>query len=387
MMDFSFFNPTRVLFGRTALSQMTACIPEGVRILILYGGGSVARNGTLARVQAALDGYEIHEFGGIEPNPSFEKLMDAVTLVRKKNISFLVAVGGGSVIDGAKFVAAAAHYDGDPWEILQTRGNRIQSALPLAAIPTLPATGSEMNGTSVITRTELSAKRVFKSEHVFPVLAILDPTLTFTLPPRQVANGIVDAFVHVLEQYLTYPVNGPVQDCFAEGLLRVLLDIADVTLAEPENYEARASLMWAATLALNGLIGAGVPQDWSSHLIGHELTALYGLDHARTLAVILPAMLSVRKSEKHAKLLQYAERIWNIHTGSENERIDTALDNTRAFFHRLGLETSLSEYGLDERAIEALLASLRQAHGDDYALGENRTVSPKLARAVLEASL
>ncbi|QEH97788.1 iron-containing alcohol dehydrogenase [Gluconobacter thailandicus] len=387
MMDFSFFNPTRVLFGRTALSQMTALVPAGARILILYGGGSVVRNGTLARVQAALDGYEIHEFGGIEPNPSFEKLMEAVTLVREQDISFLIALGGGSVIDGAKFVAAAVYYDGDPWDILLTRGNRIQAALPLAAIPTLPATGSEMNGTSVITRTEFSAKRVFKSEHVFPVLAVLDPTLTFTLPPRQVANGIVDAFVHVLEQYLTYPVDAPVQDRFAEGLLRVLLDVADKNLAEPENYDARASLMWAATLALNGLIGSGVPQDWSSHLIGHELTALYGLDHARTLAVILPAMLSVRKSEKHAKLLQYAERIWNLHTGSENERIDKALSHTRAFFSRLGLETGLSDYGLGRNAIDSLLASLRQAHGNDYALGEKQTVSSELARAVLEASL
>lgn len=387
MMDFSFFNPTRVLFGRTALSQMTALVPAGARILILYGGGSVVRNGTLARIKAALDGYEIHKFGGIEPNPSFEKLMEAVTLVREQDISFLIALGGGSVIDGAKFVAAAVHYDGDPWDILLTRGNRIQSALPLAAIPTLPATGSEMNGTSVITRTELSAKRVFKSEHVFPVLAVLDPTLTFTLPPRQVANGIVDAFVHVLEQYLTYPVDAPVQDRFAESLLRVLLDIADTNLAEPENYDARASLMWSATLALNGLIGSGVPQDWSSHLIGHELTALYGLDHARTLAVILPAMLSVRKNEKHAKLLQYADRIWNLHAGSENERINEALNHTRAFFSRLGLETSLSGYGLGQDAIDALLASLRQAHGNNYALGENRTVSPELARTVLEASL
>ncbi|NHN83243.1 iron-containing alcohol dehydrogenase [Acetobacter musti] len=387
MLDFSFCNPTRVLFGRDMFPQMEAHIPVGARVLVLYGGGSVVRNGTMARVLAALSHHEVLEFGGIEPNPSYETLMRAVALVREERIGFLVAVGGGSVIDGAKFVAAAALYEGDPWEILETRGSKIRAAVPLAAIPTLPATGSEMNGTAVITRGELSTKRAFRSEHVFPVFAVLDPTLTFTLPPRQIANGIVDAFVHVLEQYLTYPVDAPVQDRFAEGLLHVLLDVADVTLAEPENYDARACLMWAATLALNGLIGAGVPQDWSSHLIGHELTALYGLDHARTLAVVLPATLQVRRGEKRAKLIQYAERVWGVRDGTGDEKIDAAIGLTRAFFERLGFETRLSGYDLGRDDVSALLKALERTHGASYALGENRTVTPDVATAVFGASL
>lgn len=387
MLDFSFCNPTRVLFGRDMFPQMEALIPAEARVLVLYGGGSVVRNGTMAQVLAALSQHDVLEFGGIEPNPSYETLMRAVALVHHEKIDFLVAVGGGSVIDGAKFVAAAALYEGDPWEILETRGSKIRAAVPLAAIPTLPATGSEMNGTAVITRMELSTKRAFQSEHVFPVFAVLNPTLTFTLPPRQIANGIVDAFVHVLEQYLTYPVDAPVQDRFAEGLLHVLLDVADLTLAEPENYEARANLMWAATMALNGLIGAGVPQDWSSHLLGHELTALYGLDHARTLAVVLPATLLVRREEKRAKLIQYAERVWGVRDGTGDEKIDVAIEQTRAFFERLGFETRLSGYDLGQNGVSALLKALERTHGTAYALGENQMVTPDIAMAVFGASL
>ncbi|NHO33480.1 iron-containing alcohol dehydrogenase [Acetobacter fallax] len=386
MLDFSFFNPTRVLFGRDMLARMEDYIPVGARVLVLYGGGSVLRNGTMERVRSGLTQREMLEFGGIEPNPTFETLMRAVALVREKSVDFLIALGGGSVIDGAKFVAAAAVWDGDPWGILATRGSEIRTAIPLAAIPTLPATGSEMNGTAVITRADIAAKRVFKSEHVFPVFAVLDPTLTFTLPPWQIANGIVDAFVHVLEQYLTYPADAPVQDRFAEGLLHVLLEVADTTLAEPENYDARSSLMWAATLALNGLIGAGVPQDWSSHLIGHELTALYGLDHARTLAVVFPAMLSVRREEKRAKLIQYAERVWGVREGSDDEKIRSALTLTNEFFMRLGLGIHLSDYGLGQGDVEALLAALERTHGT-CALGERQSVTPDVARAVLEAAL
>ncbi len=257
-----------------------------------YGGGSVKKTGVLDQVLSALAGFDVLEFGGIEPNPSYETLMNAVKIAREEKVTFLLAVGGGSVLDGTKFIAAAAHYDAniDPWEILETYGSKITRAIPMGSVLTLPATGSESNKGAVISRKTTGDKRAFMSEHVQPVFAILDPVYTYTLPPRQVANGVVDAFVHTVEQYVTYPVDGKIQDRFAEGILLTLVEDGPKALQEPENYNVRANIMWAATQALNGLIGAGVPQDWATHMLGHELTAMHGLDHAQTLAIVLPAL-------------------------------------------------------------------------------------------------
>jgi len=385
MLSLDFYNPTRIILGKGRIAELDQHINANARVLVLYGGGSVERNGTLAEVRQALGTRHVQLFSGIEPNPTYETLMQAVELIRRDQLDFLLAVGGGSVIDGTKFVAAAVHFTGDPWDILLTGGTNVTTALPLASVLTLPATGSEMNNGAVITRAVDKAKLPMHSDQVFPQFSILDPSTTFSLPAKQVSNGVVDAFVHVIEQYLTVPFNSPLQDRFAEGLLQTLIEIGQQAVTESDNEEVRANLMWAASLALNGLIGAGVPQDWSTHLLGHELTALYGLDHAQTLAVVLPAMLQVRREAKRAKLLQYAQRVWQLTDGSEDERIDAAIDQTRSFFETVGVPTRLSDYGLDQSCIEPALEQL-QTHGMT-ALGEHGDITPEVCRQVLLLSL
>ena len=385
MLNFEFHNPTRIVFGKEPVARLDTLISANDRVLILYGGQSAEKTGTLSEVRAALGPRQYKEFGGIEPNPSYETLTKAVELVRAEKIDFLLAVGGGSVIDGTKFVAAAAPFEGDPWQILETFGNAVTQALPLGAVLTLPATGSEMNFNAVVTRNSTKTKAFFASPLVFPQFSILDPQKTYTLPARQLANGVVDAFTHIVEQYLTFPVDARVQDRFAEGLLQTLIEIGPKVVNEPADYDSRANLMWTATLALNGLIGAGVPQDWATHLVGHELTAQYGLDHAQTLAILLPSMLHVRRDSKRAKLLQYAERVWHITEGSEDERIFAAIERTRAFFENLGVKTRLAGYGISAEAIDGLLKQ-QEAHGTTR-LGEHQDVTLAVSRKVYEASL
>jgi len=385
MKNFEFHNPTKIVFGADTVAKLSTLVPHDARVLILYGGASAEKTGTLAEVRAALGQRSVQEFGGIEPNPSYETLMRAVAQVRSEKLDFLLAVGGGSVIDGTKFVAAAALYDGEAWDIAERGGANIAQALPFGAVLTLPATGSEMNSGGVVTKKATHAKLSFRSPLLYPQFSVLDPSKTFTLPAKQVANGLVDAFVHTTEQYLTYPVQARVQDRFAEGLLQTLVEIAPQAVASPDDYETRANLMWTATLALNGLIGAGVPQDWATHMIGHELTALYDIDHARTLALVLPALLDVQREQKRGKLLQYGERVWNITEGSDDERITAAIANTRAFFEGLGIPTRLSAYELGQEAVEAVLKQLA-AHGMT-ALGEHRDIDLARSRLILEAAL
>jgi NADP-dependent alcohol dehydrogenase len=386
MLNFDFYNPTQIVFGKDRIADLAKLVPAEARVLILVGGASAEKTGTLAEVRQALGTRQHETFSGIEPNPGFDTSMQAVQKVREGGFDFLLAVGGGSVIDAAKFIAAAVPFEGDAWDILLQGGRNIKTALPFGAVLTLPATGSEMNNGSVITRRDLKAKLPFRSRHLFPQFSVLDPTKTYTLPPQQLANGVVDAFVHTVEQYLTYPVNAPLQDRFAESLLQTLVDIGPRLLAAPEpDYDDRASLMWAATLALNGLIGAGVPQDWATHMMGHELTALHNIDHARTLAIVLPAMLNERRVQKRAKLLQYGERVWGIRNGSDDERITAAIDQTRDFFERMGIPTRLSAYGLGAEAIDVVMRQL-EAHGMTQ-LSEHRDVTPAVSRRVLEAAL
>lgn len=385
MHNFEYYNPTRIVFGEGSIPRLADLVPADARVLVLYGGGSAERNGTLAEVEAALGDRAFQRFGGIEPNPTYETLMQAVELIRRDKLDFLLAVGGGSVVDGTKFVAAAVDYPGDPWHILETRGKQIATALPIGAVLTLPATGSEVNCAAVVTRKALQAKLGFGNPLLYPRFAVLDPVKTYTLPPRQIANGVVDAFVHVMEQYVTQPAKAAVQDRYAESLLLTLIETGPQALAHPTDYDVRANLMWAATQALHGAVGAGVPQDWATHMIGHEITALYGLDHAQTLAVVLPNLLDVRRDVKRAKLLQYADRVWGLRAGDEDARIDQAIAHTRAFFEALGVRTRLADYGVGAEAVERIVAQL-EAHRM-VKLGEDRAVDLALSRRIVEACL
>lgn len=385
MHNFEYYNPTRIVFGEGSIPRLAELVPADARVLVLYGGGSAERNGTLAEVEAALGERRFQRFGGIEPNPTYETLMQAVELIRRDKLDFLLAVGGGSVVDGTKFVAAAVDYPGDPWHILETRGKQITKALPIGAVLTLPATGSEVNCAAVVTRKALQAKLGFGNPLLYPRFAVLDPVKTYTLPPRQIANGVVDAFVHVMEQYVTQPAKAAVQDRYAESLLLTLIETGPQALAHPTDYDVRANLMWAATQALHGAVGAGVPQDWATHMIGHEITALYGLDHAQTLAVVLPNLLDVRRDVKRAKLLQYADRVWGLRAGDEDARIDQAIAHTRAFFEALGVRTRLADYGVGAEAVERIVAQL-EAHRM-VKLGEDRAVDLALSRRIVEACL
>ncbi len=385
MFNFSYQNPTQILFGKDQIASLTRLIPASARVLVVYGGGSIKKNGVYDEVQTALAGYTVTEFAGIEPNPTYENLMQAIGQVREQNIDFLLAVGGGSVVDAVKFIAAGALLDADPWTILEQGGRNVKQAMPFGAVLTLPATGSEMNSASVITRRATDEKRSFMSRHVFPKFAVLDPSKTFSLPVRQVGNGVVDAFAHVMEQYMTYPVDAKVQDRFAEGLLLTLIEEGPRALQEPDDYDVRANIMWCATMALCGLVGAGVPQDWSTHMIGHELTALYDLDHAQTLAVVMPSMLRVQKEAKRAKLLQYAERVWDLRGGDEDTRIEAAITRTEKFFEQMGVKTRLVDYDLDARAVDAVVHAL-EAHMM-VKLGERGEVTLDVARKVLQLSL
>ena len=346
MQDFTYHNPVKIVFGKGSIAQLAALVPSGGKLLLAYGGGSIKSNGVYEQVVTALKGHEVLEYAGIEPNPRYETLMKAAEMVRSQGIDFILAVGGGSVLDGVKFVAAAAKYDsGDPWDIL-TKGAAIASAVPFGSVLTLAATGSEMNCFAVISRDSTREKLAFGHPLVYPVFSILDPETMYSLPPRQVSNGIVDAFVHVMEQYLTYDVHAPLQDRFAESILQTLKEVGPKVLETPNDYDTRAAMMWAATCAVNGFIAVGLPQDWATHMIGHELTALYGLDHAQTLAVVFPAMMRRQRKQKRARILQYAERVLGIREGTEDERIDAAIRRTEEFFRSVGVKTRLADYGI-----------------------------------------
>jgi NADP-dependent alcohol dehydrogenase len=382
--NFNFLNPTRILFGRGQIESIADEVPADARILLVAGGGSIRNNGVLEQVTRALAGRTVHEFWGVSPNPDITALVPALSIVREESIDFVLAVGGGSVIDGAKLIAAAARTEVEPWSIL-AKGARVTGALPLGVVLTLPATGSESNGAAAISNKETGQKLVFVSQLCFPRFAVLDPETTFSLPPRQVSNGVADSFVHVLEQYLTYPAGGALSDRLAEALLLTLKECGPLALSDPQNYEVRANLMWGASLSLNGLIGQGVPQDWTTHHIGHELTALYGLDHARSLAVVLPAVLEARRQQKAEKLLQFGARVFGIRGSDEAEAIDTTIAQTAAFFESLNIPTRLSAYGIGEDAIPQVVAKLKANRR--LRMGERLDITPDAAGKILSLAL
>jgi NADP-dependent alcohol dehydrogenase len=383
MQNFIFQNPVKIYFGAGQIAALPQELTNKHRILLTYGQGSIKSNGIYDQVMTALKGCTVIEFAGIEPNPSYETLMRAVEIVRKEKIDFLLAVGGGSVIDGTKFIAAAAVFPGEPWDIL-AKHTPLTKALPIGAVLTLPAAGSEMNCGAVINRTSTKDKFAFMDAMVFPKFAILDPQVIATLPARQIANGIVDTYIHVLEQYLTYPADGPFQERYAEAVLQTVLEEGPKVLANPKDYAACANFMWCAAVALNHTISVGMPEDWTTHTLGHEVTALFGLDHGQTLAAIMPAVMQVCRKDKHAKLLQYAQRVFGVQAGGEEERIDAAIEKTRSFFKSLGVKVKLGDYGLPTTAIDDLVEQLRR-HGF-IALGERGKVDLDTSRKIYEQS-
>jgi NADP-dependent alcohol dehydrogenase len=381
MNNFDFYNPVKILFGKGRIEAIASEIPANSVVMLTYGGGSIKRNGVYELALQALKGFKVIEFGGIEPNPKFETLMKAVELARSEKVTFILAVGGGSVIDGTKFIAAAIPFSDDTWKIVKGgREGFIEKAIPFGTVLTLPATGSEMNSGAVISRLTTGEKFAFGSPLLYPKFSVLDPTFTFSLPRHQVANGIVDAFIHVTEQYITFPANAPVQDRWAEGILQTLIEIGPRTIEQPTDYETRAAFMWACTMALNGIISTGVPSDWATHMIGHELTAFFGLDHAVTLAIVLPSLLLETSDEKKDKLLQYGDRVWGLTTGSEEERISMTISKTHDFFRSLGIKTTLSDYGVTSNQIQPIIERFEQR---GWKLGENKSIDASRIQKIL----
>ena len=383
MYNFEFQNPVKLIFGKGSIARIAEEIPAQSKIMLTFGGGSVKRNGVYDQVIKALEGRNVVEFWGIEPNPKDETLVDAIALARREGVNFLLAVGGGSVIDGTKFIAAAIPYEGEPWDII-TRNDIVRKAVPLATVLTLPATGSEMNNGAVISRRTTHEKFPFHSDLVFPRFSVLDPCVTFSLPKKMIAAGLADTFVHVMEQYMTYPVDARVMDRWAEGLLQTVMEISPAAMGDNPDYDTMANFMLCATMGLNGFIAMGVPQDWATHMIGHELTALHEITHGVTLAIVLPQLLRVMRQDKHDKLLQYATRVLGITEGNDEARIDEAIRRTEEFFHSLGIATRLSDYGVGQATVDEIVRRFTERGA---VWGERHDVTPDKVRKILEMAL
>jgi len=383
MNNFVFYNPTRLIFGKGQILQLSKEIPADAKVMLVYGGGSIFKNGVYEQVQTQLAKHQVVEFGGVEANPQYSTLMKGVALARAEQVDFLLAVGGGSVLDGVKFMAAAIPFSGnDPWDLLTGKA-KITQSVPLGAVLTLPATGSEMNYYAVISRKETQEKQSMGNPLLFPVFSILDPETTRSLSYEQIANGIADIFSHVMEQYMTYPVNAPVQDRMAEGILITLREEAPKTLANLSDYDSRANVMWAATMALNGIIKSGVPEDWTSHGIGHQLTAYHGITHGSTLAAVLPHLLKVKRENKFEKLLQYGQRVWNL-SGTNDEIVDAAIEKTTEFYESLGISTKAKTYGVTAETVTKIVDKFTTRN---VVLGERKDVTPAVVQEILALSL
>ncbi|RXR20861.1 iron-containing alcohol dehydrogenase [Flavobacterium amnicola] len=387
MLNFELYNPTNYIFGKGQTAKISELIPQNSKVLLAYGGGSIFKNGVYEQVKLALSNFEVVEFGGIEPNPRYETLMKAVAIIREQKIDFILAVGGGSVIDGVKFISAAVKFEGNPKDILHKRLliKELSQVIPFGTVLTLPATGSEMNSGAVITIDETQEKLSFGGSALFPKFSICDPTVIASLPIRQIQNGIVDAYTHVLEQYLTYPHDAMLQDRIAEGILQTLVEIGPAVVENPSDYKLAANYMWCATMALNGLIQKGVPSDWATHMIGHELTALYEIDHARTLAIIGPNLYRVMFDTKKEKLVQYGERVFNISGNSVEDKAEQAIEKTVEFLHAMGMQTKLSENTNDYQKTADFIVNRFEERGWK-ALGEKQNITPEKVRAIVEMS-
>jgi len=377
-MEFSYVNPTQIEFGQGKIKEISQLVSKDDKVLFLYGGGSIKKNGVYDQVKDALKGHTWFEFGGVEANPKKETLDKAIAYGRENKVNFILAVGGGSVVDGAKYVANAFFYDGDGWDLLEGKFTPTK-ALKIGVVLTLAATGSESNNGSVVTKAETKEKRFFHSPFSYPQFSILDPDVLKSLSDRQLVNGVVDAFVHTCEQYITQPHGALAQDYYSEGILRGLLKLAN-------DFDKRddlwyANLMWLANQALNGVIGLGVPQDWATHFIGHELTGLYGIDHARTLAIIQPNLLTVLVDEKRDKLLQMGENVFKVNT---NNPLDI-VEKIRALYSSLNIDLKISSY-TDDTEITNKVTALLEKHGFTH-FGDRETVDKTVVEKILEKSI
>lgn len=382
MNNFTYYNPVKIIFGKKSIGKINKLIPAESKVLLLYGKGSIKKNGVYEQVVSGLSEHQFIEFGGIEANPEYETLLKAVEICRKEDIGFLLAVGGGSVLDGSKFIAAARFAEGEPWESV-VKGRQISQALPIGCILTLAATGSEANGYSVVSYRKKGEKLSFGSSLLYPQFSVLDPETTFSLPEVQSINGVVDAFIHVMEQYLTFPAGAALQDRQAEALLKTLIEEGPKLKSNPDDYTLRANLMWAASNALNGLIGCGVAQDWSTHIIGHELTARYGLDHGRSLAVIWPALVRHQKEQKFKKMVQYGKRVWHI-LKDEESIFNEVLKRTVGFFESLGVASSLAAYGVEQGDFNDIAEAIEKR---GLKLGEHKNIGKEEILEILNLSL
>ena len=383
MNNFEYKNPTKIIFGTDQIKAIANEIPKDAKVLMLYGGGSIKKNGIYEQVMSALKGFEVIEFGGILANPEYAVLVDALAVIKKEKIDFMLAVGGGSVIDGTKFLSSAALYEGDnPWEILTKRIPSLKG-LPFGTVLTLPATGSEMNSGAVITRAETKQKLTMGGAGLFPVFSVLDPNVVSSIPTRQIANGLADSFTHVLEQYMTYPIDAKIQDRIAEGIMQTIIETAPSIMADPSDYKAASNFMWSCTMALNGLIQKGVPTDWAIHMMGHELTALYDIDHARTLAILAESHYKYNFDTKKEKLAQYAERVWNITEGSLEDKAKIGIQKTTEFFQSIGIDTKLSDYTKSYDGTAKEIAFRLEERGL-VKLGEHRAITPADVEKIVE---
>ena len=385
MLNFEFKNPTKIIFGKDTINQLNKEIPSDSKILLLYGGGSIKQNGIYHEVKQALENYDLIEFGGIPANPEYEILLDALKIIKEQNITYLLAVGGGSVIDGTKFLASAALYNGEnPWDILE-KGIRTEIGMPFGTVLTLPATGSEMNSGAVVSRRETDQKLGMGGPGLFPQFSILDPKVIQSIPKNQLANGITDALTHVLEQYMTYPIGASLQDRFAESILQTLIEVGPQIIENPFHYETAANFMWSCTMALNGLIQKGVPTDWAIHAMGHELTVFFGIDHARTLAIIAPSHYRYNFESKKVKLAQCAERVFGINSGSTEEKATACIQQLEQFFHKLGIPTRLSAYTEDYLGTAERIEKRFTERGL-LGIGEHRNLTPVDVRQIVSMS-
>ncbi|KPL81101.1 aldehyde reductase [Ornatilinea apprima] len=385
MDNFSFYNPTRIVFGKGSIANLPTQLATDQSILMLYGGGSIKKNFIYNDVKAALAGYRVIEFGGVPSNPEYEVCMQAADVVLREKIGFILAVGGGSVIDAAKFIAAVARNPQvEAWDIVSKKAP-LRGALPIGVVLTLAATGSEMNNISVISRKSTQEKYAFSSDALYPQFSILDPQTTYTLPVEQIRNGLVDAFIHAGEQYMTFPNRNPLVDRQAEAIFSTLIEIAQDALRTPADYDARAAYMWCATQALNGHLRCGAPQDWATHRIGHELTALYGLAHAESLAPIWISLLRYKLEDKMEKLAQYGRRLWNLKMPDPRALAGQAIDRTEAFFNSIGMPTHLREFGVDA---EAAAREIEHRFTErNVVWGENQDITPEVSAEIVRQAV